>query len=334
MGNKVILVRSSRELIEKGYVGYGWNSIDFSQYSTVKELLSKGFMSTKIGRKKKQIKRYFELKSGDIVIVPVSGAIAAGIVEGTKEYEHNSEIPLSANRIKVSFFKDTNDKTMYVPRVKIATNLERRLKIRMSVANLEGFRGDIEKIVFKLENNEIYTWNSDMQQREEDAKNNFINKLEERLRTEKGLGLAAGGYGLEKLIRELFEAKGYESRIPSKNERPAGEDVDIIASMEGEFASKGEKYLIQAKHHRGITGRTGLDQLIACKDEEEDDTHSYKKILITTATVSEALKQEAKSNNIIIVEGYQLAEWIFDNIGLLSKETLLQLGISEVPSLL
>lgn len=336
MGNKVILVRSSRELVEKGYVGYGWENVEFRKYSSSKDLLEQGFKNRgiKYGRKKKQIKRFFDLEQGDIVAIPVSGAVAIGVVSGEKDYQVGSKIPLSANRVKVDFFKDGNNKIMYIPRVELVTNLERRLKIRMSVANLESFREEIEKMVSLLSNQEIYTWDSDMQKREENAKKDFINKLEERLRTEKGLGLAAGGYGLEKLIKEIFELKGYGAEIPSKNDRPAGEDVDVVATKEGELGSKGDKYLVQAKHHRGTTGREGLDQLIACKDEEEDDTYFYKKILITTAKVNKKLKKEAEDNNIIVVEGQQLAEWVFENLNLLSKTTLRRLGISEVPFLM
>lgn len=334
MNNKIILVRSSRELVKQGLVGYAWEKVDFSQYSITKDLFEKGFKDINVGRKRKQIKYFFELTEGDIVVVPVSGAIAIGIVKAEKKiYIPNSEIAFSANRIKVDFFQDDKG-IVYVPRGEIATNLERRLKIRMSVASLESFRSDIEKIVSKLETKEIYTWNSDMLEKEENAKNNFINELDERLRTEKGLGIAAGGYGLEKLIRDIFEVKGYEAFIPSKNDRPAGEDVDIVAHKEGEFGSKGEKYLIQVKHHRGNTGRTGLVQLIACKDDEENDEYCYKKILITTAKVADELKKEAELHNIIVVEGRQLSEWLFENLDLLSKVTLLKLGISNTPSLL
>ena len=335
MGNKLILVRSSRELIDDGYVGYGWENVEFQAYNSSKDLLEKGFKGRGVnyGRKKKQIKRFFELEKDDIVVVPVSGAIAIGIVSGEKDYITGSKIPLSANRVKVDFFRDKNNKIMYVPRVELVTNFERRLKIRMSIASLEGFREEIEKIISLLSSQEIYTRDSDMQKREENGKENFIKVLEERLRTEKDLGLAAGGYGLEKLIREIFQAKGYEATIPAKNDRPVGEDVDIVATKEGELRSKGERYLIQAKHHRGTTGREGLDQLIACKDDDSDE-YFYRKILITTAKVKDELKKEAGENNIIIVEGLQLAEWIFENLSLLSKITQQRLGISEVPLLI
>ena len=332
MDNKIIMVRSPRELVNDGVVGYGWD-VNFSQYNTSKDLLESGFKGKNIGRKTKQIKRFFDLKKDDIVVVPVSGAIAIGVVEGNKTFV-KSDIPMSSNRVKVNFYKNKEGKVIYVPRVELVTNLERRLKIRTSIADLESFRIEIEKIAKQLDQNEIYTWDGDMIAKEEEAKDIFIDNLEKRLRTEKGIGLAAGGYGLELLIKEIFEAKGYSASIPSKNSRKAGEDVDIIATKEGELGAKGEKYFIQAKHHRGTTGRTGLDQLVACKDDEDDNAYIYKKILMTTASVSEELKKEAIDEDVIIIEGIDLAKWVYDNITLLSKNTLMKLGISEVPTLL
>jgi len=333
--NKIMLVRSSKDLIKDGLIGYGWKNVDFSQYKTTKELFDVGFKGIDMGRKKIQIKNYFELKINDIVIVPVGGAIAVGIIEDeTKIYDPNSSIPYSSNRIKVNFFKSESGQVLYVPRVEIATNLEQRLKIRKSIADLESFRNYIEKIASELQKKEIYTWDSDMQGKIEEAKNNLIKELIVRLRTANGLGLAAGGYGLEKLVREIFEVKGYTASIPAKNSRPVGEDVDVIAQKEGEFGSKGEKYLVQVKHHQGTTGGTGLDQLIACKDDEEDDEYYYKKILITTAKVNDDLKEKADLKSIIIVEGDQLAEIVYDMLDILPKETLLKLGISTIPSLI
>jgi restriction system protein len=332
--SKIILVRSSRVLIEKGYVGYGWKHIEFRKYRTVKKLIESGFKDTHYGRKRKQIQYFYELKKDDIVVVPVSGAIAIGKVEGTKEYEPTTTLAMSENRVKVDFFRDEDNNIMYIPREELPTNLARRLKIRTSIANLEDFREEILIKIEGLEKKEIPSWDSEIIRKEEETKKTFIQKLEERLRTEKGLGLKAGGYGLELLIREIFEVKGFEAIIPAKHARSGEEDVDIIASKRGEFSSKGERYLIQAKHHRGTTSRKGLDQLIAYEDEDNHGLYFDKKILITTAVVDKSLKEEAEKEEILIIEGHELSEWIFENLSLLSSKTIRKLGISFTPSFL
>lgn len=335
MDNKIVLVRSARELVEEGYIGYGWEKVKFNEYHTVKDLFSQGFHGINYGRKKKQIIRFFELKKDDIVVVPLSGTIAIGIVEGEKVYDSMSKIPFSANRVKVNFFTNTDGETVYIPRTELETAFERRLKIRMSISNLEDFRSEIEHIISALSQGEIYTWDLAAVKKGEEAKNKFIKNLGKRLRSEKGLGIAAGGYGLEKLIWEIFQAKEYDTSIPAKNSRQAGEDVDIIARKEGEFSSNGEVYLIQAKHHRGATNMHGLNQLIKYNIDDYDDEVKIYKVLMTTALkVVDGLEEKAKDEKIIVIKGDELAKWIYSNLSLLSKKTLNKLGISEVPTLI
>ena len=338
MENKIVLVRSSRGLIEKGYVGYGWKAVEFNKYGTAKELIETGFKSNNIpiGRKRKQITLFHSIKEDDIVVVPVGGAIAIGTgTNDPKVYEVDPDIPYSNNRIKVNFFKNGKGEVLYVPRAELGTDLERRLKIRMSIATLEDFRTEIENIKLDLAQGTIYTWDSAMLKKEEEAKKNFIGGLEKRLRTEKGLGISAGGHGLEKLIKEIFQAKGYDAHIPAKNNRPVGEDVDIIATKESEFGSIGEVYLVQSKHHRGATNMHGLNQLINYDTKDYDDDTKIYKVLITTALkVVDGLEDKAKSENIIVVKGEQLAKWVYDNLSFLSQKTLRKLGISEVHTLI
>ena len=64
MTRKIVLVRSPRGLIENGQIGYGWAGLRFSDYETIDELLGEGIKNSgyKVGRKTKQIKRYFGLE--------------------------------------------------------------------------------------------------------------------------------------------------------------------------------------------------------------------------------------------------------------------------------
>jgi len=329
---KIVMVRSSSELVRGGYVGYGWNKVNFSEYDNETDLITNGFKDFDYGRLKKQIMLYHSIKIGDIIIVPVSGAIAVGKATNEKIYIEKPPLPLSSNRIKVDFYKDKDGNVLYVPRVNLPTNFQRRLKIRTSIADLEGFRKEVEANIESLEKNEIFLFSDDVQNKQEELKQRFIEGLEKRLRSEKDLGIQAGGYGLENLIREIFDAKGYDAHIPAKNKRHGVEDVDIIATKNGEFGAKGEGYLIQAKHHRGETGHKGLEQLIHY--DINDNDYIYRKVLVTTAKVNDALKDEAKINDIIIIEGQELAEWIYENLDFLSLNSKLRLGVSQVPTLI
>ena len=114
--NQIVLVRSSRALVDQGYVGYGWEKVKFDEYSSPTELIENGFKSNNIpyGRKRKQIMLFHSIKKDDIVIVPVSGAIAIGLATNEKVHEVSPKIIHSENRIKVEFFKNDKGDVLYV----------------------------------------------------------------------------------------------------------------------------------------------------------------------------------------------------------------------------
>jgi restriction system protein len=69
--------------------------------------------------------------------------------------------------------------------------------------------------------------------------------------------------------------------------------------------------------------------LIAIEEEEHHD-----KWLITTGDVSEDDKEFAQGNNVKIMEGNELIEWIYKRISRLSDYTKEVLRISVVPQIL
>jgi len=340
MAKNIILVRSAQELIEKDLVGYGWENVKFENYGDGKDLIKRGFKANgiDIGRKRKQIERYQNIKEGDIVVVPVNRAIAIGIATNNKDYEENSTTPYSANRIIVNFFTKES-KVIYVLRSALDMNFEQRLKIRTTIANLNDFDEEINQVIEQIKAGKNYKRGTVFANKEKKAKDNFIEEMLKRMRTGKGLGIAAGGSGLEELIKEIFQAKGYEAFIPPKNKKNSKNkhiaDVDIVAYKNGELSTKGELILIQAKHHKGTTSDHGVKQLEAMVDysfgkngEFSEDDYAVKKILITTA------KKDIKNNNSIqIINGQLFVEWLYENIDLLDKKTKEQLGVSEVPTL-
>ncbi len=343
MDKNIILVRSGYKLIGDNLIGYGWSQVNFKKYNNGKDLIKLGFKEKGIeyGRKRKQIERFQNIKSGDIIVVPVNRAIVIGIATDKKFYVENEnlDIPYSSNRIEVVFFRK-DSKVINILRSELDMNLEQRLKIRTTIANLNDFREEILQIVQKIQEGKSYERSTVFAEKEENAKNDFIKSILKRMRTGKGLGIRAGGTGLETLIEEVFKAKNYETFIPSKNSKNRKNkliaDVDVVAYRDGEFSTKGEVLLIQAKHHKGTTGDHGVKQLEAIKDfnfgkygEFSEDDYTIKKVLVTTAE-----KDVLNNSSIDIINGESFAEWLYDNLSLLSKDTKERLGISEIPTLI
>lgn len=333
MSRKYILVRSPRPLIERGEIGYGWGKINFSEHSSFEQLFQKGFLDkgTPVGRKKNQIKKYFNLKSNDIVVIPTSGAIALAKVEGSKSYNNNSGIKYSENRIKVHFLEDKHGNS-FIPRKALTTKFQSRLKIRMAISDLSDFADEIEKHISSLDNGTIHTWNKELEKNEQQAEYQFKKNLLERLKSGKNISLAAGGYGLEKLVSELLQINGYEASIQAKNQSSGIDDIDIVAKKHNFLTDDTECFYIQVKHHSGTTGFTGLNQLTEYNNSEEYSL--TRKILISTGQFSEKLKEHAENENIYLIDGSELVNLIYNIVEELSQSTKKALGITTRPQLI
>lgn len=344
MESKIILVRSSDKLIEKDLIGYGWKNVRFDDYENGKDLIKRGFKEKgiKYGRKRKQIELFKNITKGDIIVVSLNKAIAIGIAESEVFYEENTEgVPYSSNRIKVKFFRlKGSSKITRILRQELDTDLEQKLKIRHTIANLGDHRNEIKGIVKRLKEGGSYERSTIFAEKEAKAKTEFVANMQQRLKTGESLGIRAGGAGLEALIKEIFDAKGYTTFIPSKKSKNDKNDhiadTDVVAYKNGELGTKGELILIQAKHHKGTTSNHGIKQLEAVRDYSfgingafSEDDYIVKKILITTAD-----KKEEGNTEISIINGSSFSAWLYENMFLLSKKTKQLLGISEIPTLI
>ena len=324
-----VMVRSPK-LIKYSQIGYGWVSVNFSQFETVTDLIEQGFQDIDRGRQTNQIKRYFNLKQGDYVIVPFSGTIAIAEVVGYKSYHPITEgLQYGENRITVSYLKHKDG--YFIPRGSLSTALQNRLKIRTTICDLNEFSEELYKHIESIKNDKLYTWNNEQELKLQENTEKFKAQLLTRLRNNKGINLQSGGIGLEQLIKEILEAKGYKARIPAKNEKSGIQDVDIIATRLSEFSDKTEGIFIQVKHHEGTTGNHGVRQVAEYEINEDDYTH-IDRVLITTAEFRNT--DFAELHDVTVLAGADFINWIFDNLEHLSEQSLLALGISNLPTLL
>lgn len=324
-----MMVRSPN-LIANNQIGYGWGSVNFSQFNNTTDLINEGFKDVNVGRQTNQIKRYFNLKQGDYVIVPFSGAIAIAEVVGEKSHYPITEgVQYGENRISVRYLKHKDG--YFIPRSNLSTALQNRLKIRMTVCDLNEFSDELYKHIESIKNDRLYTWNTEQELKLQQNTEKFKAELLSRLRSNKGINLQSGGIGLEHLIKEILEAKNYTTHIPAKNERSGIQDVDVIATRFSEFSEKKEGIFIQVKHHAGTTDNHGIKQ-VAEYEINEDDYSQIDKVLITTAVFKN--NDFADLHNVTVLAGADFVNWIYENLNLLSNDSLLSLGISSLPTLL
>ena len=299
----IFMIRNPLFVIDKGYVGYGWSKVDFSQYRDTKALFEafEQQYPDGIGRQKNNIARFFNLKEGDIVIVPSSKSISVGVIKGEKTFNPEWANDYACNLVSVQFYK-IGEHILKIGRSQLSQQLGSRLKLRTTIANLNKFEPEINRIIDSIKKTgKVYQHSSYFSERIELAEQKFRKELHESI-CRGTTWLKPGGIGLEKLIKEMLELDGYEAEIKPKNQSSDVSDVDIEAEKVDRFSAT--YLLIQAKHHRGETNRHGLNQLIAYNNDDV----KYQKWLITTAVVSDENKQLAKQHHIEIMEGEELVK--------------------------
>lgn len=322
---KIFLVRSPVSLVNEQLAGYGWPQVNFAEAANFSELMDV-FARAGIqpGRHRNQIKRFFSITKGDIVIVPLQRALALGFATGSRSYAKG--VGNGDNRIGVEYLRHQDGTVVRIHRADLPEALSTRLRIRMSVVSLDEFKDDIYRLVDQIKSGGGVSFNSHIQALEADALTKLRKNLLNNIRAG-NTNLQSGGIGLEKLVAELLQAEGYATKIFAKTAFEGTADADIEAFREDRFSSN--KLLIQVKHHNGITGSHALRQLQSLV--VDDDAQKW---IITTGDVEPKMVDQAESQGIGVMDGERLAEWIVERASQLEPITLNCLGLSTTPTLL
>lgn len=157
-------------------MGVGWGRADFSQQASAEEVLK---TLKDVGRNSNSIRYFFNLSVGDIVVVPLSRAIAIGIVSGNKRFVPEFANLNACNQVSVDFFCNDDGKIIRIPRNDLSEGLSSHLKIRKAIARLHNFRKEIEKIIISLKEKVLIKplpliWNKKKSKKKHLNKNCFI----------------------------------------------------------------------------------------------------------------------------------------------------------------
>ena len=235
-------------------VGIGWSNINFSEYSdtekVVKAVEDRYYTNSSttrrvISKKLNEIRRFLNIKQGDCIVIPYHSSIAIADVTGGIQYDTKAKSLDIANQLPVEFLYKGKELFRW-PRKEIINALQRRLRVQGStISDLSEFSDEIERI----------RQGRGMDDNEEKAIQKFKKDLLQRIQIGEKTTLAAGGQGLEELVRKIFECLGYEANILAKNNKTKyvsqNADADIIAIREDDFSE--QHILVQVKHHKDKT---------------------------------------------------------------------------------
>lgn len=321
--SRVLLVRSPAALSHLHQIGYGWSQMNFSDYASADELIGAFRERTiDIGRKENQIRRFFNIQPGDLIVVPVNRAILLARATGQKSF--CQDVGYGENRIGAEFLRNPDGSLKRVPRNDLSNALETRLKIRMAIAPLDEFSDELERLYSTLEKGGHSSISSHYEAQNNDlvaeAKSELLKRIQKG-----GTYLASGGEGFERLVMELLELEGYSVHRPSKRYYAGIADADIEAYRQDRFIQT--KLLLQVKHHQGTTDAHGIKQLAAIEEE------GAQRWLITSALIEEQTKTYAESHDVQVMDGVEFVDWLFEQAHHLKLTTRSRLGLSDAPVL-
>ncbi|MCJ8344975.1 restriction endonuclease, partial [bacterium] len=262
---------------------------------------------------------------GDRILIPYYNQIRLATVTGELSYSEVDRTSDLANQRKVSYYSKDN-KIVNIPRSALSEGLQRRMRVQGTcVGNLADFAEEMSKLFQGI------TFDMDF----EDLYNKQIETLEVELLeniTNGKTNLAAGGYGLEKLVQELLVIDGYTASILSKQKFDGFADADIEAIRLNRFGE--ETLLVQVKHHQGHSDTWGAEQLIQILKTDSFKENMFKLVLVTTAKASEGLIDLCENKDIQLFDGESFVKWLVESIPKLKRETKRALGLSDVATLL
>lgn len=325
------------EFFNNSIVAVGWSKVNIvdssrSEESIIDEVTQKYYSGDNVapqvrGRKLNEIRRFRGIKKGDYLLIPYYSSIRIAIAGDNFSYkgdEVTKKLDL-CNQLSVKYQLDKEGELKTIPRNSLSEALQRRLRVRGStVTNLAEFGEQIEKI-FKEEE---YQWTSKLSKLIAGKEQETRDKLLQNIKDGK-TNLKTGGIGLEELVCTLFELEGYDAEVLSKNKFKGYADADVEATKADKFQDT--KVLVQVKHHSGYSNDWGLQQL---KEITEKDYQDHKLGFITTAKVSEKLREAASKDDIIVMDGEELVDWLFEHINVIDEDLLLSLGLSNIPMIL
>jgi predicted Mrr-cat superfamily restriction endonuclease len=321
-------------LVEKGVVGHGWDQFNFQAHENAEQIIQK--IGSFIGRRANQIRMFKGIKAGDLILVPLPSAIVVGMAKGKEVRDENAPLD-TKNQQQVEFPKDAKGCLVTIPRAGLLEALERRLRIRASIADLAAFKDELEKLYTTACRGHIHDYKEEIASKEGDLALSQKAKLLANIRSGR-TGLRTGGDGLEMLVQELLACDGYESprRLAKNMFRSSSADADILTYRPDRLGpAGGQAYLVQVKHHTGTTSDWALTQLNEISRTEQAELFKdHALVLITSGEVLESTKEAAQDKGITVIDGVELVDWIWSSISKLKTETRLALGISIVPQVI
>ena len=300
----------------------GWSEINFSQetlgrsYLEIKAVVdSTGWYknSRSLGQASGIIFRASQIKKGDIIIVPRYQSVAVAEVVSEHVLFDGSDDMLKndiSNYYLVNWIHRTYPKTL------LSSNFNSTCKFRQTVIGLDYYKDDIEKII---QDTDILPIDQKYLEKREELALNNVEHIFNHIRSRDNVKFSDDDFEL--FVKHLFEITfNLKGEINSKlKEFENGRDIVFNVNGLGEI-----QWNVQVKQHQDETGEGAVNQIL----KGGIATNEINMVVSNTYFSTEA-KKLADENNVILVDGYAMAEIIYENFQGIELEFKAKLSLYE-----
>ena len=257
----------------------------------------------------------FEMKKGDIAIVPTYRQFAIGEFTG----EIGRELDELSQEEDIVNWRGVKWLTGPINRRDLTSAFQSSLKDHRAIFQLNQYSDEIDGLLERglTKASDIYATNSIAR------KSEVIFKIQKHLASRQ---TRVTPNDFEKLFADLIclESNNFFNALTTSNQEEALSGADVIVESTSE--SLDIKLKIQVKLHEGETGRSGVEQILKRKDPS-----NVLPMFVTSGLFSKEAEDLAEENGVLLVDGMQVAEMICSNLDHLSDSLRAKLGLFNLP---
>jgi len=304
-----------KRLREESKISMGWGgnkvNIDLTNSENIKERFRKAYPNIK-SRKINNIRRIEYLKDDDVLVVPhlpENGRFIVGVVDGDfpacYSYIENDNTHLNHTiKLKEIYGLDGN---LDIHNIEVHEWYAKLKNMQLPIYPLFRYEKVFAKLLLKLRGTpNLFLPISDLDKYNEELKLSIIQVLCKKLNN---ISPSSSNINFENICKYVIESYGY--KYLRNHHYANGGDADLIFESSSKTSSPFEsgisKLYVQVKKQTGDSNTRAVEQLVSIM-KEDDCSDDVQGCAITLGSFNEDAKKLAQLEDIVLIEGEELAE--------------------------
>jgi predicted Mrr-cat superfamily restriction endonuclease len=283
-------------------VNYGWSDYDLQEWAN----RSSEDKREEFGSRVREVACALAVKKGDIIVMPLKWEGGVAIARVLSEHiEHSDSEELYAN--DMSNYFNVEWLTQFYNRTDLPAEIQSTLKYRRSILNIDYYRAEFDQIIANTSSGVLADEERYSLQVAEGRKSD-INDIHTVISTRQA---RMSDTDFERFVLDLlmrsFNLEGVKNT--GHLEATDGRDLMVYSNSFQGLGLQSISWNVQVKQHAGETDEYAVNQ-VSMSDNSEMYVHN---VVVSSTRFSEKAKSTAKERNVVLIDGENLSEIIYDN---------------------